>query len=115
MIAPAYISTLGSSIEAKEPERVLLEQRTQEFLNQGGKIIQLGTVVLTDTPLPTLSSHNKRVSSQNKKRRDSLVEDIITCLEQGMAPADIQSKLKITHWTYSKTVKENNLEEFAKN
>ena len=114
MTARAYISTLGSNIEAKEAERVLLEQSTQEFLNQGGKIIQLGNTTPTDATAPALSAHNKRVAAQKRKQRDSMVEDVINYLEQGMFPSAIQSKLKINHKAYMKLIKENGLEDFAK-
>ena len=114
MNARAYISILGSDIKAKEAERVLLEQSTQEFLNQGGKITQLGNTTPTDATSPTLSAYNKRVAAQKRKKRDSLVEDVVNSLEQGMVPTAIQSKLKINHKSYMKLLKENSLEEFAK-
>lgn len=113
-INSAYISTLGSIIEAKEPERISLASLTEQFLNQGGKIKQLGNTTPTDATSPALSPYNKRVAAQKRKKRDSLVEDVVNCLEQGMVPTAIQSKLKINHKAYMKLLKENSLEEFAK-
>jgi len=113
MTDPVYISTLGSDIKNQQANRDMFEALTQEFLNQGGKITQLGDVVTTDTQAPVLSAYNQKMAAQNRKKRDSLVEDVIKLLEEGMAPSAIQKRLGLHYKSYVKLIKENGLEGFA--
>ena len=111
MIAPAYISTLGSDIKANEPERTRIASLTEEFLNQGGKIEEVCTSATVGIVSHNrrAAEHNAKVSKISQKKRNKHVDAVKALMAQGLNQTQICSEIGITQPMLAKILDENNL------
>lgn len=111
MNKPYYITTVQNAVKNREQDRQWIQEITEQFLNQGGKIKQLGTTTAApEVPTALSTEHNKKVSLVHKKNRDRYRDSVKKLLTEGLSVKEVIKELDISYHIFTKIVEEDDLE-----